>query len=641
LSDNENRPSDFFSASAPRRLEPVLSRGGDKPAPRPATAAAAPAAAAPFETDAPAAPTAFAGAPQLLVLLRRLAEFLRRADAPTPFAIGLLSAAGGGKTSAFNWLTNSLAAPDAPPVVKLRADELADEPERALGAALYRALSPLYGPLAQEAAEDGAHRSADAGAAARAANEKLDTLRKRLVSEQENLAQTEARRAALAETLLYETPGARVDAYARRQRGAFESRLRRFGFAGDPLHGFKDRVRDLVEAGGFFPRLGAALRAIYAYRGQTRLLVFSALSFGLMWGARWLAANKALWLAVLAGSGGVGPQTADYLRGHIGWLPQASQIFALLGLLLLALNFWRAFAFMQPLLHAAGLLDDEVEAKRHELDKTLAHQVHSVDLLGVEVATAARQASESERRASAAGASQQPPLFLESDPAAQKRAVARGFLESLSERIVHGKQGFAPARLIVAIDGFERCAAPAAAFDRLHDLLARPGFVAVYALDPDASGLTPADLARRLQLPLRIDAGGGEETTALAPLGAALSQAETQLIGALEPVAGETFRARKRFRNFYRFLRPAEEASPGLRAALALVLAGGLSASPDDRRALHQAVANEGNELAPHAGSPQLREALANFAAAAGPISRDETLRAAALARYVGTESRV
>ncbi len=632
--DPEQRDLDFFSAGAPQKPEPQLSWGMGSGTESPPAAAPRGAGAPPFETDAPAAPAQLALPPQNRALLERAADLMRRADAPSPFAVGLLAPAGGGKTSALRWLTDTLARSGAT-VVTLRAGDLANEPERALAAALFRALSPSHAALANEAAQEGAHRGADAGALARAAHEKLDALRRKLMSERQNLSQTEARRAALVETQLYDTPGSRVDAFTRRMRAAFEPRLRRFGFAGDPLADFKDLTRDLAETGGFAARVLQGLRAVYAYRGQVRLLVFAAVAFELGRGAAWLAANRTEWLDALAASSSQGAQAKGFLQGHIGWLPQAAVLCGLLGLALLALNLWRAFSFMQPLVHAAGLLDEDVAAKGHELDQTLAHQARNVDLIGAETAAIAQHAAEAERRAAAAGAPRHPPAFLETDAATQKREFSRGFLESLSDLIAKTRPGGAISRLVVAVDGFESLPQSAALFDRLHDLLARPGFVAVYALDPGIFASSPQNLVRRVQLPLRLDAGGGDDALGPAPLDAPLSAQESQLIEALAPLAHGSPRLQKRLRNLFRFLRPAPGGPSGLTAALALLLAAGLGASPDDRRGLDEALAADGADFSPQ-GSALLREAFARTISIAGPISHDEARRAAGLVRTRG-----
>jgi hypothetical protein len=571
-----------------------------------------------FETDAPLAAAQYAPTPGL----RRLADLLRRPDAPSPFAVGLLAPAGAGKTSALNWLGHALAAP----FVRLSAVDLAAEPEIGLAGALYAALSPRCGELTRAAAQESVHVGADASAVARTAQERLDQLNRRLSDEKQALAQAEARRAALPETLLYDTPGARVDIFARKIRAAFEPRLRRFGFSGDSLANFKDLTRDMAEIGGPFDRIVASLRGLYDFPGQTRLLFWALLALGANWGAKWLVINKAAWLAALAGANAAGAQSAEFLQKNLDWLPTGAQILGVIGLLCLGLNFFRATRFMQPLIQAAGLLDKDIAAKKQELDNALAHQARSVDLVGAEAAVAARTASEAERRA--AGSAKHTPVFLEQDELAHKRAVARGFLHCLSDMVAHGAAADAPPRLIVAVDGFE--AAPAGLFERLAVLLARPGFIILYALD--SHGAEAGSLARRLQLPLNLEAS---EPTSFASFDAPLSPLEERLLGALEPLAGPTPRARKKLRNFYRFLRPtpetAQETAQNLGPALAFVLAAELGATEGELRALAGALRQSGGELA-MPDAPRLAEFLATANSIAGPLTAATARRAAELA---------
>jgi hypothetical protein len=639
----ERRSPEFFPAVGSGRTEPDLSWSGGptvppaSPAPvaqTPVAQASAPTGAVGFETDAPAAPSSMDFAPQTRALLDRLLDLLRRPDAPSPFAIGLFAPPGAGKTSALNWLAAQLGSSGATAIVTLKASDLATEPERALAAALYRALSPRHGQLTQEAAQEGARFGADPATLARAAHERLDGLRRKLNLEKQALVQTETRRAAIKETLLYETPGTRVDAYARKIRSAFEPRLRRFGFTGEPLAVFKDLTRDVNERGGLVPRLLASLRALYAYRGQTRLLLLSASSFGMNQGLAWLAVNKPVWLGVVSSAGSIGAQTADFLRTHLDWLPMAAQGFALVALALLGLNIWRAFDFMQPLVHAAGLLDEDIAARRHEIDQSVAHHARNVERLSSEAESAARKAEDADRRAAAAGGSGNPPAFVETDEAAQNRSFALGFLESLSDLLDRGAFPGAPRRLVVALDGFESVEAPAALFARLHERLARPGLIAVYALDAKSFEAAPDALARRIQLPVRLDAGGAGDPLALAPLDAPLSQLETRLASAVGPLAGDSPRAQKRLRNLLRFLRPSSEAGPGLASALALLLAADIGATPADREALLQALRESGDGFAPK-GSVSLQHALATAASVAGTITIEDARQAAALARQV------
>ena len=89
----------------------------------------------------------------------------------------------------------------------------------------------------------------------------------------------EARGARLADALLYETPGSRVDVFVRSRRGAINSRLRRFELAGsDAAVSYRDLVRDMASMGAA-GRAGVALRSVWAYRSQRRLLFWAIVAF--------------------------------------------------------------------------------------------------------------------------------------------------------------------------------------------------------------------------------------------------------------------------------------------------------------------------------------------------------------------------
>jgi hypothetical protein len=284
------------------------------------------------------------------------------------------------------------------------------------------------------------------------------------------------------------------------------------------------------------------------------------------------------------------------------------------------------------LLRASRVLDEDVATRIQEIDQAVAHHRRSVDLLAAEAATAAENAGAAKRRAENAGASDNPPAFLEREPGADRRDQALGFLHKLSVALAEKN-----ARLLVAIDGFESIAASKgegganALFERLGGLLARPGFVALFALDAAlGSGKFPG---RLLQLPLRLDVGAIDPPT-FAPVEAQLSPLEDRLLGALAPLAGNTPRAKKRLRNFYSFLRPAQ--GQGLPAqgadlgpALAFCLAMKLGGDKAEREAL-QAVLN-GTQIQATL-TPRLAEFLTAAREIGGPIGVAALRRASALA---------
>ncbi len=608
---------------APSPSEPRFFPPAPAAAPAPVPAPAAPPIL--FVGDSALTPEAYCPAPGVEALLGRLAALLRLPGAPTPFAVGLLAPAGGGKSSALAWLAKIVARDKGAAVVALDAAALAAEPERALASALYRALAPANPALVAQAAREAEHFGADAGSVARAAQDRLENLRKTLIADKQALAETQARRAALPETLLFDTPGSKVDTFARRMRAGFEARMKTFGLSGDPLTTFKDLTRDLAAAGAAPARLLAGSRALYAYRGQIGLLVYAAVFYGLSLGADWLATHKTQWLGALTELHSAGAQSADFLRDRLGFLPTAAQIAFWLALACVALNLWRAFSFSAPALRAASLLDEEVATHARELDAAAAHQARAIDRRGAEAAQAAQAAQAADKRAEQAGVGATPPGFVERDAASRTRDQAQGFLHGLSAALAASGQ-----KLVVALDGFER--APASLPERLGALLARPGLVAVFALDPRA--LHGDALARLLQLPLRLDAAP-EEAPSFAALDSALTDREEKLLAALAPLAGSTPRAQKRLRNFYAFLRPAPSAPAENFATLGFCLAAGLGADDSERAALDAALRGVG--FAPDK-APRLTEFLNTAQAIFAPVSLEALRRTAALTRTLSAD---
>jgi hypothetical protein len=603
--------------------EPAITRfpGAHRPPPTPSAAPApsaepAPAAPSAFASDSPLAPEAFAPPPGLAGLLWRFADLAR--VAPTPFSLALVARAGGGKSSALGWVAAKLAG--GPPLVRLEAADLAAEPERALAAGLYRALAPTHGALVEAAAREAEDFGADAGAVLHAAQERLDGLRRKLLAERQALADSQARRAALPDTLLYDSPGSEADSHARRARAGFEARMRGFGMSADSLLTFKDLTRDLAAREGVVSRLMSCARALHAYAGQTSLLVYAALFYLLGQGLGWLAQNKPVWLGWLSHANDAGAQTADYLRDRLGFLESGVTVATLLALACLGLNLWRAYGFCAPLLRGARLLDEEVAARAHELDHAVADHGRAVERLAAQVFDAAQQAQDAQTRAERAGAPRNPPAFLTREAEQHRRDQALGFLHALASALARKN-----ARLAVAIDGFEKLGAGGGAlFERLGVLLARPGFVALFALDP---ALVPAQAqARLLQLPLRLDAGP-LDPPALAPLDAPLSPLEERLLEALAQGPANP-RATRRLRNFYGFLRPAQGGDDPLAPALAFALAAELGGGAE-REAL-EALVRGGHSDA--ARAPGFAELLRAAQEVGGPIEAEALRRAWALA---------
>ena len=135
------------------------------------------------------------------------------------------------------------------------------------------------------------HAGGDPQRAARAASDRHDDLVRKLEAERSQRDDVEAKRARLADALLFETPGSRIDVFARARRGTIEARLRRFGLAGsDADASFRNLVRDMSTLGAG-ARSAVVIRSIWAYGSQARLLFWAIVAFALAFGAR-LAARR-------------------------------------------------------------------------------------------------------------------------------------------------------------------------------------------------------------------------------------------------------------------------------------------------------------------------------------------------------------
>src|SRR5579883_3041407 len=270
--------------------------------------------AAPFIADAIQGPDLL----DLSNAIRPLVEVIAHRQAQTPMMIAIVGPSGAGKSFALDRIVagiESLSAaarttsgPFAGEIVVAPIDAAAigGEPATAIAAATYAALTRDFGDGRNYSAlaDEAAHAGADPHVAASKAMERHDEARRRLESERQARDETEARRARVSEVVLFETPGSRVDVYARQSRSRIEARLRRFDLAnGDPIANFKDLVRDLAGAGGG-TWAAVALRALWAYRSQARLLLSAIVFFALAFGVA-LLRNPAVsaWLTGLGAPG--------------------------------------------------------------------------------------------------------------------------------------------------------------------------------------------------------------------------------------------------------------------------------------------------------------------------------------------------
>ncbi|MBV9064309.1 MAG: hypothetical protein JO004_00905 [Methylobacteriaceae bacterium] len=525
------------------------------------------------------------GAPDTLSpALARLAELALHRGAETPVSIGLLGGPGSGKSSALAALVRRIealikaAAAGGPYlshtlVLQVSGHELADEPEAVLATRLHQALERQEPAFARESAADAVHSTSDPRALAHAANERLDEARRRLDTERQALEDVSSRRARLIDTVLYESAGSQVDAYARARRSGIESALRSFGIAGpDPIRAYKDEVNGLAQRRGGSSRAGLALRSLYAYRGQTRWLVLAVIFLACAWGFAYLERDHT-WLDSIRGSGETARPVADWLQAHLTWLATLRTAAIGIAILCVLVNLWRAFRFVQPVSRGATLLDRDVAQRGQDLDSRLSHQTRRVDNLARDVDALAARAAEMEKRAgSDAGGAAAVDLLPFHASASDRIGIesARAFFASVSNRLAQDGASSGLRRIVIAIDGVE--AAASTAIESIAALLARPGFAAIITADPARIGadrlarivqvpftVAPADhaaLVDRLLGRAAVPAAGAEPMDARhSALDTPVSEGEAELLAALAPLAGPSPRGVKRFVNLYRLAR--------------------------------------------------------------------------------------
>ncbi len=607
-----------------------------------------------FRADAVSPPNTAASAG---AAIEHAAELVAHAGAQTPLVIGLFGAPGAGKSLAAAQLASRAAALagaraggpfiSSLVVTRLSAPNCTGDPAEALAAGLHNGLAAQgYGALARAAAQ----AATDPHVAARDANARLDDTRARLDTERRALEELDGRRARLGETLLYESAGSRVDAYARANRAKIESRLRAFGFTGEPIASYKDLVRDVAEHPGLTGRASAFARALWAFGGQARLIVWAILLFLLAWGAGVLGETSGVWLPWLRG-------LTDQIEPVAAWLGAHLSLFGLLrqgaiaaACLCLALNLWRAMRFTGPLTRGARLLRADIDTRRRELDAQAAHQTRRVDALAGESDIHARDAAEAEQRAGGspqAGAAKAPEPAFASFTDAIEAAIARG--------------GDAPQRILVSLDDLDMVSPAQAAglLEAMQRLTAKPGFALLVCASPAhlAAGWGgPADAAaclqKLVQIPLSITLPGGEDglrAYAAGLLGAGAARVaspidasrsaldkpfqpgEAELVAALAPLSGRTPRAVKRFVNIYRLAR----ARSGDPAGLALMLALDAGGTAGERAAMAAALQTDDPEgaLRIEAAEPRLAGIVAvtdKFRGA--PLTRDAARAASDIA---------
>lgn len=536
---------------------------------------------------------------------RLLADLAAHPEAGTPFLIAIHGSSGSGKSSLLHQIGRRLrqggeasGAKTLPVLIDAPND---GETAVAIVAGILGALKPAYPALAEEAR----HAGGDPLKAARAASDRVGDLRRQLDAERQVLDELGGRQARLVDTILFNSPGSRVDAYARSNRGRIESRLKAFGLpAADPVGTYKDLVREASESAGGASWSGLALRALWGYKGQGTLIVLAILLLLIGWASTYFSENQDVWVNWLNGLGERFAGLSSWVQDHAYWLMPISHAAYALAALAVLVAIIRAFRFIQPVMRGASLLNGDIEERRRDVDSLLAHQTRRVDHLAAEVDGAVRSAESAERRVErrrAAGllepiVSGEGTLGVPASSTASAEAFLAGLGAAMTSGVPDGGAA-APSRIVVLFDELDRLTpnAAAQALDAAQKLLARPGFVTFAAVDRKhvLDGFSETDpayaagrLGRCVQLSYDLDA----EVAATLNLGDSLAAAdarapaldrplqdyEIQLLRELEVFAGSTPRAGKRFANAYRVARAdprMTEASPAEEAGLAIALA--------------------------------------------------------------------
>ena len=302
-------------------------------------------------------------------IVRPLAQLCVTPQVQTPFLAAILGPSGAGKTFALRRLaqvSEQLSASSAPAsggalarVVLTRVDASSgvDAPV-AIASAAYMALDCEPGGVDYSGLLDEiGHAGGDPHRAARAASDRHDDLVRKLEAERSQRDEVEARRARLADMLAFDTPGSRVDVFARARRGTIEAQLRRFGLAGaDADTSYRNLARDMSTL-GTGARAAVVVRAIWAYGSQARLLLWE--SSRSCWPSSFGSCTAKRRLPRLSMEAALRP-AGDWVAAHGDWFDRAAQTLFILGALAIALNLWRALQFSNLLLRGGRLLNIEV-----------------------------------------------------------------------------------------------------------------------------------------------------------------------------------------------------------------------------------------------------------------------------------------
>ncbi len=453
-------------------------------------------------------------------------------------------------------------------------------------------------------------------------------------------------RARLADALLFETPGSRVDVFVRARRAAIDARLRRFDLAGPTPA--QATATSSATSPACAPPAGSASPSGRSgrIRGQRKLILWSIVAFVLGFLIHLLHGQEALGSIQVPSAAGQfvtdsTTKATGWIASHGAWFETAAKVLYVLGALALALNLWRAIGFAGLLLRGAQFLNLDVRDRRRDLDNRVARLSQRVAALSADAEAAARHAEAAARRVGGKAQTRAPgPDFL--DARQSHAAAARGFLAALGQRMSEGPASGAPERLIFVVDNLDALppAAAIAWIDAAQSAIGA-GAVGVLAFDPArlVDPLGGRGEARRrfdkwlqvvVNLPGRLGVDGerliarllttSQEPMSPSPdpaiaraLSEPLTSAEAGLLTALAPLAAGSPRAAKRFLNAYRLARSSNAPRPALALMQAVAFA-----DDETQAAMRRRLSNGGGDLEPFDGPDKLALAVKSARSANG-----------------------
>ena len=552
--------------------------------------------------------------------LRPIAEALVSSATETPLAVALAGAPGVGKSTGLAMLAkiaksaSRRATDGALPGIAFAhlTVSYSEGPSEALAAAAFDALCAAG---ARAVADEAALSSGDPAQAHDAARVAHDELSARVESDRIALDEAEGKRARLEDILLFQSPASQIEAFINTNKGQIDSRLRRFGLPTDEeAKAYRNLLRER-SASGFGRRAALAIGAIFGYRGQFRLLLLAVVCFVVAFG---LNASRAEGFAQwLTGTGSAGASIADAIASHGEAMARAVEAFIALGVILIALNLWRALSFETIIARGLRFWRRDLRPRQENLDGSIKRLRDKVTGLRSDVERSEGRLNAAAKRATAMQETGRD-TRLEFLPEADSVERSRAFLAQVSKRLSESN-GTGLRRLVFVVDNIdlleperalkwlERAVdalgqgmAMIAGFDsaRLEraavpsDGRARLERAFSFVVDVGAAGrVDPARLVIR-----QIESRGPEPDASVADDGGAAARAITQrltadessMLAALAAHLRATPRTIKRFLNVYRLLR----AEKGSKPALALAAVASLSDDPDMLRSL-KALATE------------------------------------------------